>query len=146
MPTAWPDVRLVDSFEPSIVGACGAPVAVTCAVVDLDDDDETSVFVEEAALDVVAVAAIALADEVEVVTIYDTGCQGRVIVPERVARAASFSPEQILYRDSLSSLETVVHSESAHEYASSPRVKPWELCCEHRHERSSAPQLNPELL
>ena len=39
MPTAWPDVRLVASLEPSSVDTSGAPVAAACVDVDLDDGD-----------------------------------------------------------------------------------------------------------
>jgi hypothetical protein len=65
-------------------------------------------------------------------------------VPESVGFAAAFSPEQILYSASLSSLDTVVHSLVEHEYANSPRVKPCSLRFEHKHDRSPASQGNPE--
>lgn len=39
IPTAWPDVRLVASLEPSSVDTSGAPVAAACVDVDLDDGD-----------------------------------------------------------------------------------------------------------
>jgi len=145
MPTACPDVRLVDSFEPSSAGTSGTAVAVTCAGVDVDDVGASKCVVD-AVSETVPVATIALADAVLVI-IYETGCAGSVIVPERVFGAADFSPEQMLYRAWLSSFDTVVHSALEHEYANSPIVNPpRELCCEHKHERSSASQENPEVL
>lgn len=62
------------------------------------------------ASELAVVVATALVDEGVAVLIYDTGCEGSVIVPESVGFAADFSPEQTLYRASLSSLDTVVHS------------------------------------
>ena len=110
MPTAWPDVRLVASFEPSPVDTSGAPVAAACVDVDRDDGDAwTSVGIELVS-ELAVVVATALVDEGVAVAMYETGCEGSVIVPESVGFAAAFSPEQILYRASLSSLDTVVHS------------------------------------
>jgi len=88
------------------VDASGVVVAVVCVCVDLDDCDATT-FVGEISIESVDVAAPALPDGVEVGITYEAGCPGSVIVPERVGRAADFSPEQILYRAVVSVLSTV---------------------------------------
>lgn len=96
MPTAWPDVRLVASFEPSPVDTSGAPVAAACVDVDLDDGDEYMFVENEVVWGLAVVVATALVDEAIAVVMYETGCEGSVIVPESVGFAAAFSPEQIL--------------------------------------------------
>jgi hypothetical protein len=88
------------------VDARGAVAAVVCVGVDLDDCDATT-FVGEVPIEPIDVAAPALADGVEVGITNEAGCPGSVIVPERVGRAADFSPEQILYKAVVSVLSTV---------------------------------------
>jgi hypothetical protein len=108
-------VRPVESFEPSPVGTSGAAVAVVCVRVDLEDVD-ASRFDGEALSELIDVAALALANEVEVVS-NDVGGTGNVIVPESVGLAADFSPEQISYRAVVSTLSTValLHTAFVHE-------------------------------
>jgi len=97
------------------VGTNGAAAAVVCVDADLDDCDASAV-VDGVFVDV-DVATIALADEVEVGIMYERGCPGSVIVPESVGRAADLSPEQMLYKASVSVLLTVAssHTASVHE-------------------------------
>lgn len=110
MPTAWPDVRLVASFVPSSVDGSGASVAAACVDIDLDDGDALTSVAAEVVWRLTVVVATTLVEEGVAVTMYETGWAGKVIVPERVGFAADFLPEQILYSDSLSCLDTVVHS------------------------------------
>jgi hypothetical protein len=66
-------VRLVASFDPSSVDTSGAPVAVACVDIDLDDGDVyTSVGEEVASKLAVAVAAALVGEGVDVL-MYETG-------------------------------------------------------------------------